>query len=98
MMNRRFSGSYVNYRIYRCKGTKYFAIQRNQSQIKIIVKQFDPSHSGCDLVNDVLVLVEVKGVLVLEVEGVLGAQQAVPGVLPFESNTNLQHLIYAVGN
>ena len=48
------------------------------------------------MVNDVLVLVEVEGVLVLEVEGVLGAEQAVPGVLPFESNTNLQRLIFVL--
>ena len=46
------------------------------------------------MVNDILVLVEVEGVLVLEVEGVLGAEEAVPCVLPFESNTNLQHQTY----
>ena len=46
------------------------------------------------MVDDVLVLVEVEGVLRLEVEGVLGAEEAVPGVLPFQSNTNLQRKIF----
>ena len=50
------------------------------------------------MVNDILVLVEVKGVLVLEVEVVLGAEQAVPSVLPFQSNTNLQHISFSFAN
>ena len=56
------------------------------------------------MVNDVFILVKVEGVLVLSVDGVLvlgvevvlGAEETVPGVLSFESNTNLQHPIYVL--
>ena len=64
------------------------------------------------MVNDVFILVKVEGVLVLDVEGVLvlgvevvlvlgvevvlGAEETVPGVLSFESNTNLIHPIYVL--
>ena len=56
------------------------------------------------MVNDVFILVKVEGVLVLDVDGVLvlgvevvlGTQETMPGVLSFESNTNLQHPIYVL--
>ena len=58
------------------------------------ILSLDASHCGSDLVNDVFVLVEVKGVLLLEVERILRTEQTMPRVLPFESKTNLQYPIH----
>ena len=82
MTNMGFSGKDAEGRI------RFHCIKKSN------ILSLDASHCGSDLVNDVFVLVEVKGVLLLEVERILRTEQTMPRVLPFESKTNLQYPIH----